>query len=359
MNENKDERSPSLPGITAGKAATELFAKVFDRTGNGVMSVLGDVFGGLVGDPIHEWRTRNSVRLAEKTANFIVKKTGNLDNLNHLPNGELYSLFEEASKYDEEELQNIWANLLATSLTEKEFVGRLRPLIAIARQMDAFDARTLKALFEYEKIHEKCNSVLSGSLANKLTEHKVEKEEFMLRLRAKEKVGLAEIDDELSRLAGSGATEEEILEKRKELESSLRNRIDPSRFEFERKQTSSFRSFSDEKILITQKEVDGKISELWQRYHDVEGMYEETSLHNLLRLGCILGSPAARFYPGVENETQLDSLVTFHLSELERLNDAKPPLGRLFSRFGQTRRTNFMLTNLGYRFASATCDVSI
>lgn len=356
MSEQKDDKTAFSPEKAVDEAATKLVSKVFDQAGDGTMSVVGDIFGGLIGDPIREWRTRNTVRLAEKTASYVLKKTGSLENMNRLPRGELYSLFEEASKYDEEELQNIWARLLASSLTEKEYIGRLRPLIAIARQLDSFDAKLLKAIFEYEKIHEAQNLSLDMAFSAKAKEREAESEEFMLRFRAKERVAKTEIEDELAELAASGASEKAINEKRRELERALRNRIDPSRFEFERQQTTESRKYIDKMTSAAQSEADLKVVDLWQKYHDAEGEYEEASLHNLLRLGCILVSSAANFHPGAETDFRPKSTLVAHLVEVERLNDAKPALGRLFARFGKTRRTNYVLTNLGYRFATATCD---
>lgn len=344
-----------MPGQPVEKAATELVSKVFDRAGDGVLSVLGDVFGGLVGDPVFEWRNRNRVKLAERTAKYVVRKTGSLENLNHLPKGDLYSIFEEASKYDEDELQSIWAMLLATSLTDSEFVGRLRPLIAIARQLDAFDAQVLKIVFEYERTFEKHNAGLEEILSQERKRQVFANEEYMMRFREREKVAMREVDQKVAEFEETGADDNAVRELRDRLEREMHQRIDPDRFSFERMQTDRLRDL----IAIEKKEAglraDAEVKAIVERYHDTEGRYEETSLHTLIRLACLRESSAAEFHPGAETQYARYA-ASAHLSELERLNEAKPVFGRLFAKYRDTYRTNFVLTNLGYRFAEATCE---
>ncbi len=83
-----------------------------------IESLLGDVFkvaGAMLGDHLYAFRVRRLVSLAEKTKK-ILDEAG--IEPKQLPPGVLISLLESASVADSEEIHDIFAKLLAASVSE-------------------------------------------------------------------------------------------------------------------------------------------------------------------------------------------------------------------------------------------------
>lgn len=105
--ENSDmAQLPSQAAIQVAMAASDGFS-------SGLKGTVQDVWGGLIGDRVRQWRQRNLIVVLEKTADFLKAKGIDLNNARALPDGALYLLFESSSKVEEPDLQNLWANLLA------------------------------------------------------------------------------------------------------------------------------------------------------------------------------------------------------------------------------------------------------
>ncbi|MEL6688923.1 MAG: hypothetical protein AAFP28_01280 [Pseudomonadota bacterium] len=79
----------------------------------GISTTANDVWSALVGDRVRQWRIRNLVNSAEFTAGFLKRKGIPLDEARVLPDGEVYTLFEGASKAEDQTLQRLWAHLLS------------------------------------------------------------------------------------------------------------------------------------------------------------------------------------------------------------------------------------------------------
>lgn len=95
-------------GLVAGRLA--------GATTDGVVSIATDLFGGLIGDRIRQWRTRNLVNSLAKTADMLKEKGIPLDKAKVLPMGEAYAMFENASKQDDPTVSELWAGLLANAM---------------------------------------------------------------------------------------------------------------------------------------------------------------------------------------------------------------------------------------------------
>lgn len=125
-----------IDGLPSKVAADVLVAATQGASG-GIRKTTEDVWGGLVGDRIREWRQRNLISSLEKTADFLVEKGVRLEDAKALPDGAIYQIFEGASRADEPDLQALWAGLLAT-----EMAGTLREDIrkTVANTISAMSA---------------------------------------------------------------------------------------------------------------------------------------------------------------------------------------------------------------------------
>lgn len=128
------------------KAALEILGAVAPQAKRGLSVAIGDIFGGLIGDRIHYWRRRNLVDLLEVTAKHIREKGVDLANARVLPEGELYAIFNGASKADQPDVQRMWASLLASSLDPNGDHSETRKFAATLEQLNGSEARMLAFL---------------------------------------------------------------------------------------------------------------------------------------------------------------------------------------------------------------------
>lgn len=67
--------------------------------------------------------------------------------LNELPLRIGLPLLDAAINEDEDNLQNLWANLLASAMTEKGIISVIKPYIEMLKQLDVADAELLNGIF--------------------------------------------------------------------------------------------------------------------------------------------------------------------------------------------------------------------
>jgi hypothetical protein len=135
--------------------AAKVAGALIGRTAGGVMDTVSDVFGGLVGDAVREWRTRNLISRLARTAEILKAMGVSLDRAKALPMGEAYAMFEEASKQDDETVAEMWSALLANAMhpdldvkIEPAFVATLK----IMGPLEAKVFRLIKALKVYRRL---------------------------------------------------------------------------------------------------------------------------------------------------------------------------------------------------------------
>jgi transcriptional regulator with XRE-family HTH domain len=133
------------------KQAGLVLGKLIGGTVDGALSTGGNLFGGLFGDRIREWRTRNLISQFAKTAEFLQAKGIPLEKARALPMGEAYAMFEESSKQDDPDVIDMWAALLANAMDEQNG-SRIEPAyVAALRTFSGVEAHILKLLFEVAK----------------------------------------------------------------------------------------------------------------------------------------------------------------------------------------------------------------
>jgi hypothetical protein len=123
--------------------AAKVAGAVIGRSATGVMDTVSDVFGGLIGDAVREWRTRNLIGRLARTAEILKAKGVTLDKAKALPMGEAYAMFEEASKQDDPTVSEMWAALLANAMDPKLNVSVNPTIVSALRSINGRDAKVL------------------------------------------------------------------------------------------------------------------------------------------------------------------------------------------------------------------------
>lgn len=133
-------------------AAARVAERALNETWTGTSGFIGDVFGGLLGDRVKQWRTRNLVDALAKTKDHLEVKGIAIETAKSLPMGELLVIFEGASKTDDFDLASMWSVLLSNGMNPKEdtFIDPSFP--RLLSSLSGLDARILKYVADYEDL---------------------------------------------------------------------------------------------------------------------------------------------------------------------------------------------------------------
>jgi Abortive infection alpha len=126
-----------------------------------VLKLLGkpaSEMGELLRDVVQGWRLSNLTRTAEKLER-ILKERGLGVELKPLPTGVALALVEAVSREDEEDVQRLWAQLLANHADPNRSLELDKDVIEIVRQLTSVDARVLEYLAQP---HYDIHRVLAG-----------------------------------------------------------------------------------------------------------------------------------------------------------------------------------------------------
>ncbi|MGV1751521.1 Abi-alpha family protein [Agrobacterium sp. CG674] len=159
MGENKND----VPDIVLLKseieaAAARVAEKAMNDTWGGFAAFSGDVFGGLVGDRIKQWRTRNLIDVLAKTRDHLAKHGVSIENAKTLPMGEVYAIFEGASKTDDVDLSDMWAALLSNEMNPSNKTSVDPSFQRILSELSGLDARIMHYLKRHENLSEERQS---------------------------------------------------------------------------------------------------------------------------------------------------------------------------------------------------------
>ncbi|KAB2723389.1 Abi-alpha family protein [Brucella intermedia] len=155
----------SAPEVTLLKseleaAAARVAERAMNSTVDGLGEFVGDIFGGLVGDGVKQWRTRRLIAGLAKTKNYLDELGISIENAKPLPRGELFSIFEGVSKQEDVNLTDMWAALLANAMNPKKETYIDPSFSRMLNNMSGLDAIIVRYLGAYEKRISEANSDL-------------------------------------------------------------------------------------------------------------------------------------------------------------------------------------------------------
>jgi hypothetical protein len=135
---------------TAG--AVQEVAKVVKQVGGFLDTVFGPSakqFGELMGHRVNFWKTMCLADLAEKTV--VLMNTRGLDPklVRHLGFPEVIPLIEAASYEDNDEVQDLWAKLLASALDPETGVKIENVFVSLLKEIGPAEARLLQIIREH------------------------------------------------------------------------------------------------------------------------------------------------------------------------------------------------------------------
>jgi hypothetical protein len=145
------------------KQAAQVAGKALGRVADGTLDIGGNIVGGLFGDRIREWRTRNLVSALSKTADFLKAKGIPLDKAKALPMGEAYAMFEEASKQDDPTLQEMWSALLANAMDASSGVAIDPAFVSTLKVLGGVEGHILRFVRDFARGRSEASKLLPTS----------------------------------------------------------------------------------------------------------------------------------------------------------------------------------------------------
>lgn len=111
----------------------------------GVALSLNDTWQAVVGDRIAVWRLTNAAKLQQKVKDELAAAGVKLD-ASRVPDRYAFAWFEEATKQDEDEIQNLFARLIAQAAAGNEDASDRRHLEIVSR-LTPPDAMAFQAMY--------------------------------------------------------------------------------------------------------------------------------------------------------------------------------------------------------------------
>ena len=133
-----------------------------------------DVIGVLGGDWLRQVRIRNFARLAQRTEE-ILRDRGILESTEPVSPTIALPILEGAQAESREELQELWARLLANAMDPKRSNTVRKSIISVVKEFDPLDAFVLNMAFSYPRdIVQVGDDVFLGGRQNKITSDEFE-----------------------------------------------------------------------------------------------------------------------------------------------------------------------------------------
>ena len=246
-----------IPGEAIDEAAASVIKTLAGDTAKGLMAGGSNILGGLIGDRLKEWRIRNLIKVTATTAKFLEERGISLSDTKCLPNGDIYRLFEGASKTDESNVSDLWAGLLANAMNPHIDMSVNIQFTSILEQLTAYDVRVIDFIkYQNSKVHD-----MKAELPNDFCPYALKKDkEWEKKKNNHDKIKIKAVKD--------------IKDKAVELKISNESNI----------QTSIENLVRLDIIFLTEFTADISESRLEQGYRTNEGfeIVDITALHNII-----------------------------------------------------------------------------
>lgn len=139
----------NLPSNELERAAANVIEKAGMNVVDGATGFGSNLFNGLIGDRVREWRNRNFLLGAAETAEVLAKRGIPLEATKGLPTLEVYAIFQGMAEQDDPDVRKLWAGLLASRMDPAENGGFDRAVSQMLSMMNGTEARILMFLDEY------------------------------------------------------------------------------------------------------------------------------------------------------------------------------------------------------------------
>lgn len=182
MNNEIEETAKAVQEVakTTGKAieATEKLSGFVARVTNESIEAVT----GMLSDKLRFMRWERQLRLANR-AKEIIRERGLENNFRVVPPKIALPIIENASLEENDELQDLWANLLASAL-DLNFDGTLRTaFIDILKQLEIIDVHILEFIYSFEGYKSAKESGSTQGLSETLLPHSYPKKSIQIQYR--------------------------------------------------------------------------------------------------------------------------------------------------------------------------------
>ncbi|WP_226552498.1 Abi-alpha family protein [Celeribacter naphthalenivorans] len=185
-------KEPTPLDIIPSKIATDVAVALVGPTSNGIAETAKDVWGGLVGDRVREWRQRNLVNSLEKTYEHLKQKGISPEQAQSLPTGDVYRIFEGASRAETTNLSEMWAHLIASAMDPKSNGKLDEALSKVLEQLTGQDAELFTLINSYEASLDKKDAAYQDEFEELTRKHKSAEalyDDGLISYREKEAIG--------------------------------------------------------------------------------------------------------------------------------------------------------------------------
>ena len=142
----------------SSSALEHAIAQITIETARDVRAFLGKLFGSaaaefgaMLGDQMRYWRFRNFLRILSKAEEITKARGYELDGLSSLGFGDAFRTIEAASYEEEDEIQDLWARLIANAVSPNSKVTIKKIYIDLLKSLSPAEAAFLELLAECEK----------------------------------------------------------------------------------------------------------------------------------------------------------------------------------------------------------------
>lgn len=144
----EDELSKAVPeALKFSTKALEIGGKLGSFLSRVFGAVPEDMVGVLGGDYLHHIRIRNAEKLMERTSKILKDRSIEKDTIPLSPNIALL-LLNAAQDESREELQELWARMLANAMDLNRSSVVRQSVIAAVKAFDPLDAKVIEAAFK-------------------------------------------------------------------------------------------------------------------------------------------------------------------------------------------------------------------
>lgn len=124
--------------LDKGAQLIEFFGKLFGPSINDI--------GAIAHQYTEYWKVKNALNIRDKFEKLLAAR--NIEQVNSIPLRIGIPLIDSAINEDNETLQNLWASLLASSMTEGDIASVTKTYVETLKQLDVIDAELLNILFQ-------------------------------------------------------------------------------------------------------------------------------------------------------------------------------------------------------------------